>query len=147
MLEHVGRGLSGNYFRKISELMATSGRALVHCIVRRREGSTNSWIDSEVFPGAYIPELSDIIKHIDRSDLRIERIFTHDESNYFRTLLAWTNNFYRNQEELRNSLLGFASPADVEVIMRIWEFYLNGSRLVFDDINGYCYNVQILLRH
>jgi cyclopropane-fatty-acyl-phospholipid synthase len=146
MLEHIGRGLLGDYFKKISELIAPGGRALIHCIVRRRQGSTNSWIDNEVFPGAYIPELSDIIERIDRSDLRIEQIFTHDESNYFQTLQAWTDNFYKNQQELENILSGAVPHADVETIMRIWEFYLHGSRLVFDDKSGYCYNIQILLR-
>jgi cyclopropane-fatty-acyl-phospholipid synthase len=146
MLEHIGRGLLGDYFKKISELIAPGGRALVHCIVRRRQGSTNSWIDNEVFPGAYIPELSDIIERIDRSDLRVEQIFTHDESNYFQTLQAWTDNFYKNERELKNILSGAVPHADVETIMRIWEFYLHGSRLVFDDKSGYCYNIQILLR-
>jgi cyclopropane-fatty-acyl-phospholipid synthase len=146
MLEHVGRGLLGDYFKKISELMAPGGRALVHCIVRRRQGSTNSWIDDEVFPGAYIPELSDIIERIDRSGLHLEQVFTHDRSNYFRTLLAWTNNFYKNEQELKDVLSRAVPHEDAEAIMRIWEFYLHGSRLVFNDTSGYCYNVQILLR-
>jgi cyclopropane fatty-acyl-phospholipid synthase-like methyltransferase len=147
MLEHVGRGQLDAYFNKISELMAPGGRALVHCIVRRRKGSTNSWIDREVFPGAYIPELSDIIEHVDRSELRIDRIFTHDEHNYFKTLLAWTENFHKNGRQLEDVLAKFVPQTDLDMIMRIWEFYLDGSRLAFDSQVGYCYNVQILLRH
>jgi cyclopropane-fatty-acyl-phospholipid synthase len=146
MLEHIGRGLLGNYFRKISELLAPNGRALVHCIVRKRQESTNSWIDDEVFPGAYIPQLSDVIRHIDRSELQIEQVFVHDKSNYFRTLLAWTNNFHRNERELENIISKAVPQADVEAIMRIWEFYLHGSRLVFSKRNGDCYNVQVILR-
>jgi cyclopropane-fatty-acyl-phospholipid synthase len=146
MLEHVGRGQLDTYFNKISELLAPGGRALVHCIVRRRKGSTNSWIDREVFPGAYIPELSDIIHHVDRSVLRIDQIFTHDEQNYFKTLLAWTENFHKNEQQLEAVLSKFVPRADLDTIMRIWEFYLDGSRLAFDSQVGYCYNVQILLR-
>jgi cyclopropane fatty-acyl-phospholipid synthase-like methyltransferase len=146
MLEHVGRGKLDNYFKKISEWMAPSGRALIHCIVRRRQGSTNSWVDDEVFPGAYIPQLSDIIEHIDRSQLYIEQVFTHDKSNYFQTLLSWTDNFHKCERELKSTLLSAVSPGDAEAIMRIWEFYLHGSRLVFSERSGYCYNVQILLR-
>jgi cyclopropane-fatty-acyl-phospholipid synthase len=148
MLEHVGRGLWGNYFGKISELLAPQGRALVHCIVRRRPGSTNSWIDDQVFPGAYIPQLSEIIEYIDTSGLLLERVFAHDRSNYFETLLAWARNFHGNEQELRRVLVsdGLSEP-DIETIMRIWEFYLHGSRLAFNEKNGYCYNVQILLRH
>jgi cyclopropane-fatty-acyl-phospholipid synthase len=147
MLEHVGRGFLGNYFKKLSTLLAPEGRALVHCIVRRQRGSTNSWIDNEVFPGAYIPELSDIIRHIDRSGLCIEQIFTHDKNNYFRTLSAWTENFYRNESRLKNIMSRNMPDSDVEVVMRIWEFYLHGSRLVFSNATGYCYNVQILVKH
>lgn len=146
MLEHVGRGLLGGYFKKISELLLQDGRALVHCIVRRRQGSTNSWIDREVFPGAYIPKLSDIVECIDRSGLRIENVFTHDESNYFRTLLAWTKNFHKNEPALRAALARDLSARDIDYVLRIWEFYLHGSRLVFGDENGYCYNVHIVLR-
>jgi|SRR5579871_56741 len=148
MLEHVGRGWLGNYFRKISGLLAPGGRALVHCIVRRRPGSTNSWIDNEIFPGAYIPRLSEITEAIDRSGLLIEQVYTHDKSNYFKTLLAWTRNFHENERELCRLLAsdGLSEP-DIETIMRIWEFYLHGSRLVFNEKSGYCYNAQILLRH
>jgi cyclopropane-fatty-acyl-phospholipid synthase len=146
MLEHVGRGLLDNYFSKIYELLAPRGRALVHCIVRRRRGSTNCWIGDQVFPGAYIAQLSEIIEAIDQSRLHIVKVFAHDRSNYFRTLLAWVNNFYENERELERILSGAVTRADVETIMKIWEFYLQGSRLVFNRKNGYCYNVQIVLR-
>jgi len=147
MVEHIGRGLLDGYFTKIRELMAPNGRALIHCIVRRHRGSTNRWIDKEVFPGAYIPQLSDVIEHIDQSELRIEQVFTHNESNYFKTLMAWTHNFYENELKLKSILSGVVAVEDVEPILRIWEFYLNGSRLVFSASGGYCYNVQILQRH
>ena len=146
MLEHVGRGLLDNYFSKIYELLAPRGRALVHCIVRRRPGSTNSWIDDQVFPGAYIPQVSEIVDAIDRSKLQIEKLFAHDRRNYFRTLLAWVSNFYSNEDKLEGILSNVVAPDDLETIMKIWEFYLQGSRLVFNEKSGYCYNVQIVLR-
>lgn len=145
MLEHIGRGKLDQYFGKISEMLSVDGKALVHCIVRDQEGSTNSWIDQEVFPGAYIPELSDIIKTIERSDLNLDTVFTHDKSNYFRTLHAWANNFYAKRGELETVLKELVPTEDASTVMRIWEFYLCGSRLVFNDRNGYCYNVQIVL--
>jgi cyclopropane-fatty-acyl-phospholipid synthase len=145
MLEHVGRGLLDNYFSKIHDLLTRRGRALVHCIVRRRCGSTNSWIDDQVFPGAYIPQLSEVVDSIDRSKLGIEAMFSHDSSNYFRTLQAWTANFHRNEKRLEAILATKVKAADVEAIMKIWEFYLHGSRLVFNPVNGYCHNVQIIL--
>lgn len=145
MVEHIGRGKLDNYFRKISEFLNDDGLALVHCIVRTKEGSTNSWIDHEVFPGAYIPELSEVIKAIDRSPLHIETVFSHDRKNYHRTLSAWTQNLYANWDALIRILQQEVSAQDARLIVRIWEFYLSGSQLVFNSANGYCYNVQIVL--
>lgn len=145
MVEHIGWGKLETYFSKISDLLSDDGSALVHCIVRTKEGSTNSWIDREVFPGAYIPELAEVVKAIDRSPLQIEMIYTHDKSNYFRTLRAWTENLYANWDDLVDIIRGDVSEREAQVIMRIWEFYLNGSQLVFNNYTGYCYNVQIAL--
>lgn len=145
MVEHIGWGKLDAYFTKISEFLKDDGAALVHCIVRTQEGSTNSWIDREVFPGAYIPELSEVIKSIDRSPLHIETVYTHERSNYFRTLRAWTENLYTNWDCLVDIIQRDVSERDAQEIMRIWEFYLNGSQLVFNKYTGYCYNVQIVL--
>lgn len=145
MVEHVGRGKLGNYFSKIAELLDVDGMALIHCIVRTKEGTTNSWIDREVFPGAYIPELSEVVNAIDRCDLQIVTIFTHNRTHYYRTLMAWLENLYDNWGVLVSILEELVPVEDAKTIMRIWEFYLSGSRLAFNDANGYCYNVQILL--
>ena len=147
MLEHVGRGLLDRFFKKITELMTPTGRALVHCIVRRRTQSTNSWIDAEVFPGAYIPQLSEVVEYIEGSGLEIAQLYTHGRSNYYRTLLAWLENFYRNERELELELHRLVSPDDIQTIMRLWEFYLCGSRLAFNNSRGDCYTVQILLKN
>ncbi len=146
MLEHVGRGRLDGYFNRITDFMTPEGRALVHCIVRRRDQSTNSWIDAEVFPGAYIPRFSEVIEHIERSGLEIFELFVHGRSNYFRTLLAWTENFYQNTPALEALLRQLVAAEDAQTILRLWEFYLCGSRLAFNEVGGDCYNVQILLR-
>lgn len=145
MLEHIGRGLIPEYLGKIEELLDDGGVALIHSIVRSEAGSTNSWIDQEVFPGAYIPQLSEVVDCIDQSSLRFETIYSHDKSNYYQTLSAWLDNYYRQNLDLRVILEQSVSVQDSETIMRIWEFYLAGSQLVFNDSNGYCYNVQIVV--
>ena len=99
-----------------------------------------------MFPGAYIPELSEIVKTIDASNMELDTVFTHDKTNYYKTMLAWTDNFYAQRDSLYGILRRSVLEEDAQTIMRIWEFYLCGSRLVFNDANGYCYNVQILMR-
>lgn len=51
MLEHIGHGRIAVFLDHISRLLEPGGKALVHSIVRKTKGSTNSWIDREVFPG------------------------------------------------------------------------------------------------
>lgn len=147
MLEHIGRGKLGNYFHKISQCLKGDGSALVHCIVRAKEGYTNEWIDREVFPGAYIPALAEIVRAVDASSLKLKAIFAYHKSNYYQTLSAWAANLYAHWDELAGILRRLVSDEDAYEILRIWEFYLCGSRLVFNNAIGYCYNVQILMNH
>ncbi|MCG6207327.1 cyclopropane-fatty-acyl-phospholipid synthase family protein [Rhodopseudomonas sp. HC1] len=146
MLEHVGRGRLESYFSKISSLLADNGLALIHCIVKTEAGSTNSWIDREVFPGAYIPRLSEVIHNFERSSLKVMDIYIHGSDNYFRTLSAWVDNLYRNEASLREILLANLPRRDADRILRTWEFYLQGSRLAFRDHGRSCYNVHIVVR-
>lgn len=145
MLEHVGRGYLPEYFSQIFNLLTDDGRALIHCIVRKHRGATNSWVDQVIFPGAYIPELAEIIRVVENSPLKLIQVFTHDKSNYRKTLIAWGENFYRNYDLLCTHLDATLSEQEKDIIMRIWEFYLCSSRLIFNTSYGYCYNVQILL--
>jgi cyclopropane fatty-acyl-phospholipid synthase-like methyltransferase len=98
-----------------------------------------------MIPG-YIPQLSNVVEHIEGSELEIVQVFGHDRSNYFRTLLAWTDNFYQNGGKPKTVLNRLVTPQETQTIMRLWEFYLCGSRLAFNEANGDCYNVQLLLR-
>lgn len=145
MLEHVGRGNIDEYLRKIADFLKDDGRALVHCIVRREKRATNSWIDEEVFPGAYIPQLSEIVDSIERSELRVDHIHIHAQRNYFHTLKRWLENFYANRAKLRDILEPRAGSRDVDTILLIWEFYLAASRIAFAHARDYCYNVQVVL--
>lgn len=146
MLEHVGKGHLSDYFCKIRSLLVPGGLALVHSIVRERPESTNSWLDAEIFPGAHIPQLSEIVAHIERTRLRILQIFIHDRINYYFTLMAWADNFYKNEIELRRILASRVPMDDIPTIMNIWEFYLCASRLSFEEQSGDSFIVQLVLR-
>ena len=100
MVEHVGKGHLKHYFDKISYLLDGNGTALIHFISRKEEGSTNQWIDEAVFPGSYIPLLSEVIEAIEKSNLEISDIFFHHSENYYRTLQSWERNFRNNREQL-----------------------------------------------
>src|SRR6202795_3845843 len=62
MFEHVGMGFYDAFFRKCHELLDDQGVMLLHSI-GRSEGPnvTNPWIAKYIFPGGYIPALSEVL--------------------------------------------------------------------------------------
>jgi len=62
MFEHVGVGFYDTFFRKCRALLADDGVALVHAIGRSGPPNvTNPWIAKYIFPGGYIPALSEVL--------------------------------------------------------------------------------------
>jgi cyclopropane-fatty-acyl-phospholipid synthase len=123
MLEHVGINHYGTYFRKVRDLLTDDGVALIHTIGRSEPPTvTNAFIAKYIFPGGYIPALSEVASAIERSglvisDLEILRI------HYAETLRAWRQRFLANRDKAR-AILG-------EEFCRMWEFYLAGSEAAF----------------
>ena len=62
MFEHVGVDFYETYFRRCAELLTDDGVMVLHSI-GRSEGPdvTNPWITKYIFPGGYIPALSEVI--------------------------------------------------------------------------------------
>ena len=100
MLEHVGKNKHNEYFTKLKSLVKISGTALIHCIVRKEDGSTNSWIDDVVFPGSYVPKASEVMEAIEKSGLTTLQVYSHKSENYYKTLLCWEQNFRNNYNQL-----------------------------------------------
>ena len=66
MFEHVGIDHFGKYFLQVRDLLTADGVALVHTIGRvDGPGVTDPWIRIYVFPGSYIPALSEIMPAIE----------------------------------------------------------------------------------
>ena len=118
MFEHVGVDFYETYFRRCAELLTDDGVMVLHSI-GRSDGPdvTNPWIAKYIFPGGYIPALSEVIPVIESTGLLvcdIEILRLH----YAETLKAWRERFMaRRQEAVRLYDERFA---------RMWEFYLAG---------------------
>ena len=70
MMEHVGIGHFDEYFRKIRELLTNDGYAFVHCIGRMSPpGTTGPFIRKYIFPGGYVPALSEVFAATERAGL------------------------------------------------------------------------------
>jgi cyclopropane-fatty-acyl-phospholipid synthase len=135
MFEHVGVDFYETFFRHCAALLADDGVMVLHSI-GRSEGpdATNPWIAKYIFPGAYIPALSEVLPAIERAGLLvcdIEILRLH----YAETLKAWRERFMARREE--------AVRLYDERFARMWEFYLACSEMAFRKQN--LMNVQIQL--
>jgi cyclopropane-fatty-acyl-phospholipid synthase len=138
MFEHVGVNHYTGYFRKIRQLLADDGVALVHSIGRSEPpGATHPFIARYIFPGGYIPALSEMVHAIERSGLIIADIEVL-RLHYAKTLQAWRERFLANWDN--------AAAIRDEKFCRMWEFYLAGSEAAFRYQGLVVFQVQLVKR-
>jgi len=123
MFEHVGVGYYDSYFRKCAQLLADDGVMLLHTI-GRSEGPnvTNPFISKYIFPGGYIPALSEVLAAVERSGLLVADVEIL-RLHYAETLKAWRERFLAHREEVERLY-------DSRFV-RMWEFYLAASEMSF----------------
>ena len=138
MFEHVGLVFYDAFFHKCAELLADDGVMLLHSI-GRSEGPnvTNPWIAKYIFPGGYIPALSEVLPSIERSgllitDIEIQRL------HYAETLRAWRERFLAHREE--------AERIYDQGFVRMWEFYLAASEVAFREQAMMVMQIQLAKR-
>jgi len=135
MMEHVGIGHFDEYFRKIRELLSDDGFAFVHCIGRMSPpGTTGPFIRKYIFPGGYVPALSEVFAATERASLWVadmEVLRLH----YYYTLHHWRERFAANRTR--------AAALYDERFCRMWEFYLCAAELGF--LHGSNMVFQLLL--
>ncbi len=116
MFEHVGAQHYPHYFEQMRRLLSPEGAALLHTIGRYTPpGVTSPWILKHIFPGGYIPALSELNRSVEGSGLitcDVETLRLH----YAMTLGAWQHRFQAQRTEIA-ARLG-------ERFCRMWEFYL-----------------------
>ncbi len=123
MFEHVGVPHYPAFFSKVRELLAEDGIAVLHSINRADgPGTTSRWIDRHIFPGGYIPALSEVTPVIERSGLIISDIEIL-RLHYAETLRHWRRRFLERVEEARRM--------HDERFARMWDFYLASSEAMF----------------
>jgi cyclopropane-fatty-acyl-phospholipid synthase len=138
MFEHVGVDFYDTYFKRCAELLTDDGIMLLHSI-GRSEGpdATNPWIAKYIFPGGYIPALSEVLPAIEKAGLLvcdIEILRLH----YAETLKAWRERFMARREE--------AIQLYDERFARMWEFYLACSEMAFRKQNLMNFQIQLTKR-
>lgn len=138
MFEHVGVDHYDTYFRRCAELLSDDGVMLLHAIGRSTGPDvTSPWITKYIFPGGYIPAISEVIPAVERAgllvcDLEILRL------HYAETLKAWRERFMARREE--------AVRLYDERFARMWEFYLACSEMAFRKQNLMVFQIQLARR-
>src|SRR5690606_7717001 len=123
MFEHVGLNHFGPFFRKVKSLLTEDGVALLHSISRfPPPAATSAFILKYIFPVGYIPAMSEVLPHIEKSGLMVTDIEIL-RLHYAKTLRAWRERFLAHREEV-------LALYD-ERFIRMWEFYLAASELSF----------------
>ena len=138
MFEHVGVNHYDAFFRQSARLLADDGVMVLHSI-GRSEGPnvTNPWIAKYIFPGGYIPSVSEVIPHIENSGLLVTDIEIL-RLHYAETLKHWRERFLAHREEVERIYDGR--------FVRMWEFYLAASEMSFREQNLMVMQIQLTKR-
>jgi cyclopropane-fatty-acyl-phospholipid synthase len=118
--------------------MNDDGVALIHAIGRSEGPSrTQPWLAKHIFPGGYIPALSEVLPAIERAGLivaDIEILRLH----YAQTLAAWRGRFAASRAEV--------AEIRGEPFCRMWEFYLAASEVAFRYCGHMVFQLQLAKR-
>ncbi len=135
MFEHVGLPNYPTFFKKVNDCLKSDGVALLHTIGRLAgPGFTNPFIARYIFPGGYVPALSEIVPVIEKSGLLITDIEVL-RLHYAQTLAAWRRNFENAWETAASQL--------TERFCRMWDYYLSGCEVGFRYHNLCVFQIQL----
>ena len=135
MFEHVGGGYFGVFFRKLAEALNSDGIALLHTIGNPGvPNPTNPWVEKYIFPGAYVPSMSEIMLAIERAGLKVTDIEIL-RLHYAETLKAWRDRFMARRDE--------ATTLFDERFCRMWEFYLALAEAMFRLGQNVVFQIQL----
>jgi cyclopropane-fatty-acyl-phospholipid synthase len=138
MFEHVGVGFYDAFFRKCAELIADDGIILLHSIGRSEGPSiTNPFIAKYIFPGGYIPALSEVLPAVERAGLLVTDVEIL-RLHYAETLKAWRERFVAHREEVERLY--------DQRFFRMWEFYLASSEMSFRHSGLMVFQLQLVKR-
>lgn len=118
MLEHVGVENYRELGSVISRCLKPEGMGLIHSVGRNHPSPMSPWMEQRIFPGAYVPALSEItgiFEPFKLSILDVENIRLH----YAKTLQHWLERFDRVTDQVRTMF--------DEQFIRMWRLYLISS--------------------
>jgi cyclopropane-fatty-acyl-phospholipid synthase len=139
MFEHVGPKHYDAFFRKCADLLAEDGVMLLHTIGHSSTpGVTNPWIVKYIFPGGYLPALSEIVPAVEKAGLLVADVEVL-RCHYADTLREWRRRFMARRDEAR--------ALYDERFCRMWEFYLTICEAAFRQLDAVVFQIQLTRRN
>ncbi len=125
MFEHVGAANFDTFFRAAANLMTADGVMLLHTIGRfGKPGTTDAFTRKYIFPGGYIPSLSETLAASEKSRLIVTDVETL-RLHYALTLRQWYKRTLAHEAEIV-AMMGAR-------FFRMWCFYLAGATAAFES--------------
>jgi cyclopropane-fatty-acyl-phospholipid synthase len=118
----VGRTRYGELGRLVSRCLAPGGRGLLHFIGHARPTPTSPWLERRIFPGAYMPALSEALRVIEPHHLAVVDV-ENLRRHYALTLEHWLARFERARAAVERAY-------DARFV-RMWRLYLASSLASF----------------
>ena len=136
MFEHVGRAQFDTFFACCARMLEDDGVMLLHTIGRfGGPGTTDAFTRKYIFPGGYIPALSETLAASEKVRLIASDIETL-RLHYARTIRCW----YANCLAHRDAIIAMHD----ERFFRMWTFYLAGAATVFEHGSMCNYQIQYI---
>ena len=138
MFEHVGPPHYEAYFDTLARRLTEDGVALVHTIGNSGPpGAPGAWIKKYIFPGGYVPSMSEVLPAIEKSGLIVTDVEVL-RLHYAETLREWRHRFLASRARL-------AEHHD-DRFWRMWEFYLAVCEAAFRHTGLVVFQFQLAKR-
>lgn len=138
MFEHVGLQNYDAFFEAVRDRLADEGIALLHTIGTFDPAAMRSaWVRKYIFPGGYLPTLSEAAAAIERSGLRITDVEVL-RGHYAETLRLWRERFLANRDR--------AEALYDTRFCRMWEYYLAAFEMAFRHMKLCVFQIQMTKR-
>ena len=134
LLEHVGTPHYPIFYQHTHRLLKPGGVMLSHCCGRAgAPGYTDAWTRKYIFPGGYIPALSELVVQSEKAGWQVMDVEAM-RFHYSYTLEEWYRRTVLHKDEI-------VELYD-ERFFRMWEYYLAGAEQAFR--NGKMVNWQMI---
>ena len=134
LLEHVGTPHYPHFYEHTARLLSPQGVMISHCCGRAKgPGMTDAWTRKYIFPGGYIPALSELVTQSEKYGWQVMDVEAM-RFHYSHTLEEWYKRTVLHRREI--------TELYDEPFYRMWLYYLAGAEQSFRHGNMVNWQIQ-----